>query len=86
MQEVGPTHEQVHQLAQVLASRYPDLGAALALDSTLRAYDALSVFGLTDDEDAFTLWRTIAEREVRLRLGIEREDARLDPQYHPPRR
>jgi hypothetical protein len=45
-----------------------------------QAVAAVSLFGPADDGDLLTLTETIAERDLRLRLGIEREVARLDPE------
>jgi hypothetical protein len=46
------------------------------------AWEAVRYFGATDDAEIVELVERIAERELRLRLGIEREVARLDPENH----
>jgi hypothetical protein len=46
------------------------------------AWEAVGYFGATDDGEMLDLAELIAERELRLRLGLEREAARLDPENH----
>jgi hypothetical protein len=53
-----------------------------AMACVTHAWDAVRYFGATDDESMVTLAERVAERELRLRLGIEREVARLDPEDH----
>lgn len=46
------------------------------------AWDAVCFMGAADDGDMRALASRIAERDLRLRLGIDREAARLDPENH----
>jgi hypothetical protein len=50
------------------------------------AWDAVAYFSSSDDPEMLDLAERIAERELRLRLGMEREVARLDPENHAGRR
>jgi hypothetical protein len=50
------------------------------------AWDAVAYFNASDDVEMLDLAERIAERELRLRLGLEREVARLDPENHAGRR
>lgn len=72
--------------AETLLRRYPILEAADARQAVERSLRAVALFGLLDDQDAATLWFACAERDVRLRVGVEVEEARLDPQSHEGRR
>lgn len=74
-----------HALVRQLRSRYRDLSETEAVQAVVRAYQAVAAFGLTGDDEADALWSRCAERDVRLRLGIDREEARLDPEAHPNR-
>ena len=47
-----------------------------------QAWEAVRYFGADDDEEIVALAERIADRELRLRLGLEREAARLDPEDH----
>jgi hypothetical protein len=53
--------------------------ARICVDS---AWEAVRYFGATDNAEMVDLADRIAERELRLRLGLEREAARLDPESH----
>ena len=68
-----------------LLERYPALRRGESCQAVMRAREALTLFGLLEDPDAATLWVACADREVRLRLGLEVEVARLDPQSHSAR-
>jgi hypothetical protein len=46
------------------------------------AWEAVRYFGATGDAEIVDLVERIAERELRLRLGLDREVARLDPETH----
>lgn len=72
--------------AETLLRRYPMLEAGEARQAVERSLRAVALFRLLDDPDAATLWFACAERDVRLRLGVEIEEARLDPQSHEGRR
>jgi hypothetical protein len=54
----------------------------VAASCVTQAWDAVRYFGATGDESMVGLAERIAERELRLRLGLEREVARLDPEDH----
>jgi hypothetical protein len=49
------------------------------------AWEAVRYFGATGDAEMIDLAERIAERELRLRLGLDREVARLDPESHAGR-
>jgi hypothetical protein len=46
------------------------------------AWEAVRLFGAADDAEMVDVAARIAERELRLRLGLDREVARLDPEDH----
>lgn len=71
---------------ETLLRRYPMLDAAEARQAVERSLRAVALFRLLDDPDAASLWFACAQRDVRLRLGVEVEEARLDPQSHEGRR
>jgi hypothetical protein len=66
---------------------YADDGATYGdvIQCVASAWDAVRYMGAVDDVEIATLAGRIAERELRLRLGLEREAARLDPETHTPR-
>jgi hypothetical protein len=77
--------DRLSTLVDRLAAEYsttPDV-ARSCVDS---AWEAVRYFGATDDAEMIDLAERIAERELRLRLGLEREVARLDPESHSGRR
>lgn len=57
----------------------------VARDAVARAWEAVGYFGATGDEDMIGLAHRIADRDLRLRLGLDREVARLDPEDHSNR-
>lgn len=65
-----------------LLRRYPALDRSESRRAVVSAYQAVRLFDLLGDPDATMLWFACAEREVRLRLGLDVEEARLDPQSH----
>jgi hypothetical protein len=46
---------------------------------------AVRYFGANADAEMLALAERVAEREIRLRVGLEREVARLDPEDHRAR-
>ena len=48
----------------------------------MQAWEAVQYFGASGDAEIVALAERIADRELRLRLGLEREAARLDPEDH----
>ena len=81
----GNIEASAHSCVESLLRRYPALDRSESRRAVLRAYEALRLFGLLGDSDATGLWFACAEREVRLRLGFDVEEARLDPQPHGAR-
>jgi hypothetical protein len=67
-----------------LAAAYP-APRDVAGNCVASAWEAVRYFGATDDAEIVELVERIAERELRLRLGLEREVARLDPENHTRR-
>lgn len=63
-----------------LLRRYPTLDRSESRRAVVSAYQAVRLFDLLGDPDATMFWFACAEREVRLRLGLDVEEARLDPQ------
>jgi hypothetical protein len=63
-----------------------DVDRQAATTCVSQAWSAVRFFGATADEDMIEMAAGIARRELRLRLGLEREIARLDPEDHrrPP--
>jgi hypothetical protein len=59
--------------------------AEVARDAMTRAWEAVGYFGATHDADMLQLAHRIADRDLRLRLGLDREAARLDPENHTNR-
>jgi len=67
---------------EALRERYPALDAFEATDAVVRSHEAIQQFGLADHPGADRLLMLSADREARLRLGLERDEARLDPETH----
>jgi len=67
-------------IVRELEQRYPQLETCQALRAVVDGVRALAIVGLADDEDADRMLARIAERQVRLQLGLDAPDARLDPQ------
>ena len=70
-----------------LRDRYAGEGATYGdvIQCVTAAWDAVRYMGADNDVEITTLAGRIAERELRLRLGMDREAARLDPENHAPR-
>lgn len=69
-----------------LEQRYPHLEEHAALHAVIEAVRALAELGLDDEEDADRLVAAVAERRVRLRLGLDAMDGRSDPRAAAGRR
>lgn len=74
------------EIVRDLESRYPQLDDHAALRIVVEGVRALAAFELADDEEADGLLAAMAERRVRLLLGLDPTEARLDPQPHHSRR
>lgn len=68
-----------------LCSRYPEVEPEHAVEAVGTAVEALLLTGLLTDPDGERIMRVLSERDIRLRLGREVEQAHLDPQIHPRR-
>ena len=79
---IDAARPQFTDLTDRLISSYPDATRAEVAGCVTSAEDALGYFGASDDADMMAMAERIAERELRLRLGLEREIARLDPEDH----
>jgi hypothetical protein len=80
--------EYVDRAASVVAdlrSRYPEVELEHAVQAVDTALEALLLTGLLEDPDGERIMRILSERDIRLRLGREVEQAHLDPQIHPRR-
>jgi hypothetical protein len=71
---------------RLLAEYAPAASRAAVQTCVDSAWDAVAYFNSSDDSEMLDLAERIAERELRLRLGLEREVARLDPESHAGRR
>lgn len=81
-----PPQAPASSLAAQLHQRYPEIAAGETQAIVDRAQEALLFVGLAGgDDDSERLLALIAERDIRLRLGIDVEQAHLDPQRHPRR-
>lgn len=72
----------VDRLARTYAPAATRTDVAICVNS---AWDAVRLFGADGVEDISAVAGRIAERDLRLRLGLDREAARLDPEKHAPR-
>lgn len=68
-------------LVDKLAAQY-EVPTDLATTCVTQAWEAVRYFGAAADDSMVDLVGVIATRELRLRLGLEREVARLDPEDH----
>lgn len=76
-------------LVTELRERYPQAEPPDVVRAVLHARNGLQLMQIGDLAGDAML-ATLAERELRLRLGLETDDARLDPERHntrdlPPR-
>jgi hypothetical protein len=85
MGDVAVTTCRRSEIIRCLENRYPQLEKPGTLRAVVDAVRALRAVGLDDDEYADRLVATVAERRIRQQLGIDPEDARLDPQRHAGR-
>jgi hypothetical protein len=80
----SPDCDRLTTIVDQLAATYPaprDVVGSCAET----AWEAVRYFGATDDAEVVDLVERITERELLLRLGLEREAARLDPESHTRR-
>ena len=73
------------EIVRDLESRYPQLEDHAALRIVVEGVRALAALELDKDEEADRLLSAMAERRVRLLLGLDLTEARLDPQPHHSR-
>src|SRR2546423_5042864 len=69
-------------LSRRLHRVYPQAEPPVVVQAVVHAHRGLQAIGLDDDDQAADLLATIAERELRLRLNLDGDDARLDPESH----
>jgi hypothetical protein len=81
---ISPDCDRLTRIVDRLAAAYPARREIVA-GCVESAWEAVRYFGATDDAEMVALADRIAERELRLRLGLEREVARLDPESHTRR-
>jgi hypothetical protein len=73
-------HDSIRPLVERLATQYPTLERHELVRAAASAMAAIESMSLGDDADAADLVAMMTEREVRLRLGLDREAMRLDPE------
>lgn len=75
-----PVHDSIRPLVERLAAQYPTLERHDLVRAAATAVAAVDSVALGQDEDAADLVAMMTERELRLRLGLDREALRLDPE------
>jgi hypothetical protein len=81
MTTLHPPSPQIATLVEQLAADYaPDASHQDVLVCVNGAWDAVRLFSASGDDGIASIAARIAERDLRLRLGIDREAARLDPE------
>lgn len=70
-------------LMRRLSACYPQADAAMVASAVTLAKRGLETTQLAEDSASDKLLAIVAERELRLRLRLDAEDARLDPQRRP---
>lgn len=75
-------NSQLSALSRRLHQDYPQADPPVVAQAVIHAHQGLQTIGLADDDQAADLLATIAERELRLRLHLDGDDARLDPETH----
>ena len=77
------TPQQLSTLVEALLDAYAPAATREAVTLCVAgAWEAVRFVGATEEEDITVLAARIAERDLRLRLGLDREAARLDPEKH----
>lgn len=74
--------EHLSALSRRLRDDYPQADPPVVAQAVIHAHRGLQTVGLGDDDQAADLLATVAERELRLRLNLDGDDARLDPETH----
>lgn len=83
MTALSPTPPQLGTLVERLLDTYgPSASREAVTLCVASAWEAVRFVGATEEADITDLAACIAERDLRLRLGIDREAARLDPEKH----
>jgi hypothetical protein len=83
---ISSTPPQLSTLVETLLDTYGPAATRQAVTLCVAgAWDAVRFVGATEEDDITVLAGRIAERDLRLRLGLDREAARLDPETHTPR-
>jgi hypothetical protein len=73
-------HDSIRPLVERLAVEYPAVDRHELVRAAATAVAAVDSLALSGDEDAADLVAMMTEREIRLRLGLDREAMRLDPE------
>ena len=77
---MSSVHESIRPLVERLAEQYPAAERHEIVRAAATAMSAVDSLALGGDEDATALVAMMTERELRLRLGLDREAMRLDPE------
>lgn len=72
-------------LVDRLCAEHPQISRGEAAVEVLRARDAVGALFLSGAPESAGLLELVARRQLRLRLGLDREAARLDPEHHQRR-
>ena len=75
-----PVHDSIRPLVERLAQEYPTAQQHELVRAAASAMAAVESMALSDDDEAASLVAMMTERELRLRLGLDREALRLDPE------
>jgi hypothetical protein len=78
--DMTPVHDSIRPLVERLAAQYPAVDRHELVRAAASAVAAVNSLALGGDEDAADLVAMMTEREIRLRLGLDREAMRLDPE------
>jgi hypothetical protein len=73
-------HDSIRPLVERLAVQYPTVERHELVRAAAGAVAAIDSLSLGHDDDAAELVAMMTERELRLRLGLDREAMRLDPE------
>jgi hypothetical protein len=70
------------RVIDIVGREYPAAPGPLVVASMSTCAEGIPVLGLVDDRDAERLLLSMTRLEVRRRLGLEVETARLMPEHH----
>jgi hypothetical protein len=83
---IDATPDRMALLVDRLAAEYSATASREVVTMCVEsAWMAVRYFGANADAEMLALAERVAEREIRLRVGLEREVARLDPEDHRAR-